>query len=87
MTRLAPCLLACLVVGCAETRPEPAVSPEALRQRAAALRAAGKTEESARLYVQAIGTQRTDTRDGRAAAADLRRELASLRISADDLAG
>ena len=54
MTRLALCLLACLGGGCAGTQLAPTVSPEALRQRAAGLRAAGKTEESARLYVEAI---------------------------------
>ena len=87
MTRLALSLLACLFVGCAATSVAPAVSPEALRQRAAARRNEGKSAEADDLLGQAIRAQPTQTRDQRSAAADLRRELASLRMSADDLAG
>jgi tetratricopeptide (TPR) repeat protein len=87
MTRLALSLLACLIVGCAESPLAPAVSPEALRQRAAALRREGKSAEAEDLLGQAIRAQSTRTRDHRSTAADLRRELASLRMSADDLTG
>jgi tetratricopeptide (TPR) repeat protein len=87
MTRVALCLLAGLLGGCAETSLAPAVSPEALRQRAAALRSEGKPNEAEGPLVQAIRAQPTRTRDQRSAAADLRRELASLRVAGDDLAG
>ena len=87
MTRVALCLLAALIGGCAETSLAPAVSPESLRKKAAALRSQGKSSEAEDLLGQAIRAQPTQTRDQRSAAADLRRELASLRMSADDLAG
>jgi tetratricopeptide (TPR) repeat protein len=88
MPRSALSLLALLLVGCGETSPAPAVvSPESLRQRAAALRSEGKPNEAEDLLGQAIRAQPTSTRDQRAAAADLRRELASLRVAGDDLAG
>jgi tetratricopeptide (TPR) repeat protein len=60
---------------------------ETLRQRATASRSEGRTDEAAQLLAQAIALQQTKTRDGRAASADLRRELAAMRMSADDLAG
>jgi len=88
MTRLATSLLAGLMIGCAETPPAPAVSPEALRQRAAVLRGEGRSadaEEYLRSAISALPT--SHLRDNRATAADLRRELASLRMSAEDLAG
>lgn len=87
MRRLAASLLAGLLAGCAETSLAPAVSPETLRHRAAALRSEGKSSEAQDLLGQAIRGQPTQTRDQRSAAADLRRELASLRIAGDDLAG
>ena len=88
MTRVALCLLlAGLMVGCAETSSAPAVSPEALRQRAAAFRSEGKSAEAEDLLGQAIRAQPTQTCDQRSAAADLRRELASLRVAGDDLVG
>jgi tetratricopeptide (TPR) repeat protein len=87
MTRSALIAFALLAAGCGETSLAPSVSPEALRRRAVAFRSAGKTDEAADTLRQAIALQRTSSRDERSAAADLRRELASLRISADDLAG
>jgi tetratricopeptide (TPR) repeat protein len=87
MTRPVLILLTFLVVGCRETSLPSAINPEVLRQRAAALRSEGRTDEAEGLLAQAIGAQPTATRDERAAAADLRRELGSLRMSADDLAG
>ena len=87
MTRVALCLLAGLIVGCAATSVAPAGSAEALRQRAAARRSEGKSAEAENLLGQAIRAQPTQTRDQRSAAADLRRELASLRVAGDDLVG
>lgn len=87
MSRIALILLVILSAGCRETSLAPAVSPEALRQKATACRAEGKQAEAEALLVQAVTLQQTKTRDERSAAADLRRELASLRMSADDLAG
>ena len=87
MSRIALILLVILSAGCRETSLAPAVSPEALRQKATACRAEGKQAEAVALLVQAVALQQTKTRDERAASADLRRELASLRMSADDLAG
>lgn len=86
MPRPALILLALLAAGCAETDLAPAISPEALRQKAATCRSEGKQPEAEDLLAQAIRLQPTATRDQRATAADLRRELASLRMSADDLA-
>jgi hypothetical protein len=79
-------LLTLLAAGCGETSLAPAISPEALRQKAAAYRLEGKQVEAESLLTQAIGLQLVATRDQRATAADLRRELASLRMAADDLA-
>ncbi|MCX6889861.1 MAG: tetratricopeptide repeat protein [Verrucomicrobia bacterium] len=87
MSRIALILLVILSAGCRETSLAPAVSPEALRQKATACRAEGKQPEAEALLVQAVALQQTKTRDERSAAADLRRELASLRMAADDLAG
>jgi len=87
MSKPALIALALLVAGCGETSLTSSVSPEALRQRAAGFRSAGKTDEAAEALKQAIALQRKSSRDERSAAADLRRELASLRMSADDLAG
>ena len=85
MRRSAFIVLALLAAGCAETTLIPPVSPEALRQRAAASRLEGKQSEAEDLLGQAIRLQPAATRDERATAADLRRELAGLRMSADDL--
>ncbi len=85
MPRPALILLALLAAGCGETSLVPAISPEALRQKAAAHRLDGKQAEAEALLAQAIGLQPVATRDQRATAADLRRELASLRMAADDL--
>ncbi len=60
---------------------------ETYRQKAVACRAEGKIAEAEKHLTAAISAQRAYTKDGRAAAADLRRELAGLRMSADDLAG
>jgi len=60
---------------------------ESYRQKAADLRAEGKTALAEEYLAHAIRAQATFTKDERAAAADLRRELASLRMSADDLNG
>jgi tetratricopeptide (TPR) repeat protein len=60
---------------------------ETLRQRAAVSRSEGRTDEAAQLLAQAIALQQTKTRDERSVSGDLRRELAALRMSADDLAG
>lgn len=87
MTRLAASLLACLIVGCAETSLAPAVSPESLRQQAASCRSQGKTDEAKALLAEALRRQPTATRDQRTASADLRRELASLQVAGDDLVG
>ncbi len=86
MPRPALILLALLAAGCGETSLTPVISPEALRQKAAAQRLEGKQAEAEALLAQAIGLQPVATRDQRATAADLRRELASLRMAADDLA-
>ena len=86
MSRSALILLSLLAVGCAETSRTPAINPEALRQKAAACRIEGKQAEAEALLAQAIQLQPIATRDQRATAADLRRELASLRMAADDLA-
>jgi tetratricopeptide (TPR) repeat protein len=87
MSKPALIALALLVAGCGETSLTSSVSPEALRQRAAAFRNAGKIDEATEALKQAITLQIKSSRDERSAAADLRRELASLRMSADDLAG
>lgn len=87
MSRLAVSLLAGLLAGCVSPPSAPAPNPEALRQQATTSRAAGRTDEAGCLLVAAIQVQPAGTRDQRAAAADLRRELAGLRMSADDLAG
>jgi serine/threonine-protein kinase len=88
MFRGALILLAILPAGCRDAAPAaPAADTETLRQRAATSRSEGRTEEAAQLLTQAIALQQTKTRDERAASADLRRELAALRMSADDLAG
>ena len=86
MPRFALSLLSLLVAACGGSSA-PAVSPEALRQRAAACRIEGRPDEAANLLVAAVRAQPTSTRDQRAAAADLRRELASLRVAGDDLVG
>jgi len=86
MPQFALILLAVLVAGCGETSLTPAISPEALRQKAAAYRLEGKQAEAEALLTEASGLQPVATRDQRATAADLRRELASLRMAADDLA-
>ena len=86
MSRITLILLAIFSAGCRETSLTPGVSPEALRQKATACRAEGKPTEAADLLAQAVALQLTKTRDQRSAAADLRRELASLRMAADDLA-
>ena len=85
MPQLALILLALLAAGCGETSLTPVISTEALRQKAAAKRLEGKQAEAEALLIQAIGLQPVATRDQRATAADLRRELASLRMAADDL--
>lgn len=88
MFRGALILLAILPAGCRDASPAaPAADTETLRQRATTSRSEGRTEEAAQLLTQAIALQQTKTRDERAASADLRRELAALRMSADDLAG
>lgn len=87
MLRASLILWAVITAGCRDVVLTPAVNPEALRQKAAVGRAAGQTEEATALLRAAIAAQPTTTRDQRAAAADLRRELASLRVSADDLKG
>ncbi|MFM2383251.1 MAG: hypothetical protein RL515_1238, partial [Verrucomicrobiota bacterium] len=86
MPRFALSLLTLLVAGCGGPSA-PAVSPEALRQKAALSRAEGRTDEAAALLAEAVRAQPTANRDQRTAAADLRRELASLRVASDDLAG
>ncbi len=86
MPRPALILLALLAAGCGETSLAPAISPEALRQKAAACRLEGKQAEAEALLTQAVRLQPVATRDQRATAADLRRELASLRMAADNLA-
>ena len=86
MPRFALSLLTLLVAACGGSSA-PAVSPEALRQRAAACRIEGRPDEAATLLAAAVRAQPTSTRDQRAAAADLRRELASLRVAGDDLVG
>ena len=86
MPRFALSLLTLLVAACGGSSA-PADSPEALRQRAAACRIEGRPDEAATLLVAAVRGQPTSTRDQRAAAADLRRELASLRVAGDDLVG
>ena len=85
MPQLALILLALLAAGCGETSLTPVISTEALRQKAAAQRLEGKQAEAEALLIHAIGLQPVATRDQRATAADLRRELASLRMAADDL--
>jgi tetratricopeptide (TPR) repeat protein len=60
---------------------------ENYRQNAVAFRAEGKIAQAEEYLAHAIKAQPTGDRDQRSAAADLRRELASLRMSADDLAG
>lgn len=60
---------------------------ETHRQKAVACRAEGKIAEAEKHLAAAIRVQPAYTSDGRAAAADLRRELAGLRMSADDLMG
>jgi len=87
MSKPALIALALLVSGCGETSLTSSVSPEVLRQRAAAFRSAGKIDEATEALKQAITLQSKSSRDERSAAADLRRELASLRMSTDDLAG
>ena len=87
MSKPALIALVLLVAGCGETSLPSSVRPEALRQRAAGFRSAGKNDEATEALKQAIALQRKSSRDERSAAADLRRELASLRMSADDLAG
>ena len=87
MARSALIAFALLGAGCSELSPTPPTSPEAFRQRAVDLRVAGKTDEASDALGQAIALQQMSSRDQRATAADLRRELASLRMSADDLAG
>ena len=88
MFRGALILLAILTAGCRDAAPAaPAAEAETLRQRATTSRSEGRAEEAARLLTQAIALQQTKTRDERAASADLRRELAAMRMSADDLAG
>ena len=86
MPRFALSLLTLLVAGCGGPSA-PAVSPEALRQKAALSRAEGRTDEAAALLAEAVRAQPAANRDQRTAAADLRRELASLRVAGDDLAG
>jgi tetratricopeptide (TPR) repeat protein len=78
MPRLIWLLLALLGVACA--------TPEALRQSASAARSAGQVAEAIQLLSLAIKRQPTASRDERATAADLRRELASLSLASDDLA-
>jgi len=79
MPRLIWLLLALLGVACA--------TPEALRQSASAARSAGQVAEAIQLLSLAIKRQPIASRDERATAADLRRELASLSLTSDDLAG
>jgi tetratricopeptide (TPR) repeat protein len=86
MPRFALSLLTLLVAACGGSSA-PAVNPEALRQRAAACRIEGRPDEAATLLDAAVRAQPTQTRDQRSAAADLRRELASLRVAGDDLVG
>jgi len=86
MPRFALSLLTLLLVGCNDSSA-PAVSPEAMRQRASESRVQGRPEEASALLAEAIRAQPTSTRDQRASAANLRRELASLRVAGDDLAG
>jgi hypothetical protein len=62
-------------------------SAETFRQHAAVDRAKGETAKAEKHLANAISAQSTSGRDNRATAADLRRELASLRMSADDLVG
>lgn len=88
MSRSALILLAILSAGCRDASPAaPVADAETLRQRATASRSEGRADEAAQLLAQAITLQQTKSRDDRAASADLRRELAALRMSADDLAG
>lgn len=86
MPRFALSLLALLVAGCGGSSA-PTANPEALRQRAAICRAEGRPDEAAALLAEAVRAQPTSSRDQRTAAADLRREIASLRVAGDDLAG
>ena len=62
-------------------------SAETSRQHSAFYRAKGDTAKAEKYLAAAIIAQSTSGRDNRATAADLRRELASLRMSADDLVG
>ena len=62
-------------------------SAETFRQHAAVDRAKGETAKAEKHLANAISAQSTSGRDNRATAADLRRELASVRMSADDLVG
>jgi tetratricopeptide (TPR) repeat protein len=88
MSRIGLILLAFLTAGCRDVSPaNSAAGAEALRQRAALCRSEGRPDEAARWLGEAIALQGKSTRDERASAADLRRELASLRMSADDLVG
>jgi len=88
MSRSALILLAILSAGCRDASPAALVAEvETLRQRATTSRSEGRADEAAQLLAQAITLQQTKSRDDRAASADLRRELAALRMSADDLAG
>lgn len=60
---------------------------ESYRQKAAVLRSEGKIALAEEYLAFAISAQSTSDKDGRATAADLRHELAGMRMSADDLAG
>ena len=78
-------LISFLLLGTALAGCHSRTSPKTLRQQAVTLRAAGESDTAVQLLRQAIKLQRTESRDERAAAADLRRELASWLISLDDI--